>query len=51
MKSLNYKVIRVNALDNHKVLVEFDNGENRIVDAMEFIKIIVNYKNLKILIF
>lgn len=38
MKSLNYKVIRVNALDNHKVLVEFDNGENRIVDAMEFIK-------------
>ncbi|MDU7150116.1 MAG: DUF2442 domain-containing protein [Clostridium sp.] len=37
MKSFNYKVIRVNTLDNYEALVEFDNGENRIVDAIEFI--------------
>ncbi|MDU1180590.1 MAG: hypothetical protein E7K20_13740 [Clostridium sp.] len=29
MKKFNYKVISVNLLDNHEVLLEFDNGENR----------------------
>lgn len=47
MKNLNYKVISINLLDNHEVLLEFDNGENRVVDAMEFIKDISKLQRFK----